>query len=376
MQNRIRVTADGGEGYSSVAKLLHWAVAGAIVVQYVLANLADNAGTRFSEFVLLANHKSVGITILVLALLRLGWRFAVPPPPPLPMPSWQRVSSVLSHGAFYLLIILMPVSGWLMSSASNFPVSWFNLFQLPDLVAPNEGLAEVFEETHEAMAKILFLLALLHVAAALKHKFVDRDTALQRISSPAALGLFLIIVIAGVLLLTPDSRAGETAPAWRIDMEKSHIRFVAEQAGATFEGSWSDWHAELRFDPSDPDGGSFDVEIRVAGVITGDKDRDDTLQDPEFFAAAEYPVVRYTATAFDKLPDGSFVARGSLDVKGRRNPAPLAFTVESGNGRRILRGSARLDRLALGIGTGEWEDTAWIGQFVDVKVHVEAPPAD
>ena len=376
MENQVQEQADVSLNYSKVAKLLHWAVAGAIVVQFVLANLADNSDSRFQEFVLLANHKSVGMTILVVALARLTWRFAVPPPPPLPMPSWQRIASALSHSALYVLIILMPLTGWLMSSASNVPVSWFNLFQIPDLVAPNEDLAEVFEETHEVMAKILFLLALLHVAAALKHTFVNKDPALRRISSPVALGAFLLVVVAGVLLLTPNSRADGVLPAWPIDYDASHIRFEAEQAGATFEGRWSDWEAELRFDPSMPDSGSFDVAIRVAGVVTGDSDRDDTLQDPEFFDAAAYPLVRYRASSFRARPDGSFVALGSLDVKGNSMEVPLTFTVETEGAKRILRGEARLDRLALEVGTGDWADTAWIGQFVDVSVHVEASVAD
>jgi cytochrome b561/polyisoprenoid-binding protein YceI len=357
--------------YTGVAKILHWGVAGAIVLQYVLANLADGSESKFRELVLLANHKSVGITILVLALARIGWRFLKPPPAPVPMPGWQRIASAVSHSALYALIILMPLSGWLMSSASNIPVSWFNLFQLPDVIGPHEGLAELFEETHEAMASILFVIAAIHIGAALKHAVIDRDDALRRITSPASLVLFVVVIVAGLLWLRPANADDAPAPAWLIDYEDSYVRFEAEQAGARFEGEWTDWQASIRFDPAGPSG-SFDVSVRVAGVATGDAERDDTLMDPEFFDSDDHPVVRYRADVFSAEGDDVFTADGSIEVKGIAIPAPLRFTIESEGGMRVLMGSARLDRLALGIGTGEWEDTSWIGRYVDVAVRVAA----
>lgn len=362
--------------YSQTARILHWLVAGAIVLQFVLANLADDSESRFRELVLLANHKSVGITILVAALIRIGWRFLKPPPAPVPMPAWQRIASAISHSALYALILLMPLTGWLMSSASNVPVSWFNLFQLPDFIGANEGLAELFEETHEAMAKILFVLAAIHIAAALKHAVIDRDGVLARISSPAAIALFVLVIVAGVIALIPASRADESLPRWAIDYDDSEIRFEATQAGARFQGLWSAWDAEIRFDPADPGKGSFDVAVDVDGVETGDAERDETLLDTEFFDGDDYPRIRYTADRFSERADGSFLAEGFIDVKGERVPAALEFTVTAEGNERVLVGTTRLDRLELGVGTGEWEDTAWIGQYVDVSVRVAATVDD
>jgi cytochrome b561 len=96
------------------------------------------------------------------------------------MPRWQHAASRLTHAAFYLLLFAMPVSGWLMSSASNYPVSWFGLLQLPDFVRPDEGLKDLLEDVHETLAKALIALAVLHVVAALKHQFIDRDGLLMR----------------------------------------------------------------------------------------------------------------------------------------------------------------------------------------------------
>lgn len=363
--------------YTAVAKVLHWVIAGAIVVQFVLAKLAeaaDDEGAKFRELVLLANHKSVGITILALVVVRLAWRIYRPPPAPVPMPNWQRTASTISHWSFYALLFVIPISGWLMSSASNISVSWFNLFQLPDFVAPEEGLEALFEETHETLVKVLFALAVIHILAALKHTFIDRDRILRRITSPLAIIAFVVVIVAGVLMLTPASRADDGVPpsSWQIDYSKSHIRFTAEQAGADFDGEWREWCADLRFDPERLESSSFDVSVNVASVDTLDKERDETLQEPEWFDGTNHPQVFYRAREFSSASNASFAAAGEIAVKGLTTPAEFRFDVDRRGNRIVLDGAATLDRLRMRVGTGEWEDTAWIGQFVDVAVHVEA----
>ena len=377
----MNTATDGGfvrERYDATARLLHWLVAGMIVLQYVLAKMAEAAdedGSKFRELVLLANHKSVGLTILAVAALRLGWRFFHQPPPALPMPQWQRMAAGFSHGAFYGLMFIMPITGWLMSSAANISVSWFNLFQLPDFVGPNDDLESQFESVHEFLAKVLIVLALVHVGAALKHTFFDRDEALRRISSPLGVAAFVLVIIAGVMLLSPASRAQEAEPSlWDINYEASSIHFTAEQAGASFDGEWQSWKGELRFDRAALDSSAFDVAVEVASVATLDEERDETLQDPEFFDGVNFPLAHYRATRFEKSgdSDSGYVANGLLEIKGSSSPVPLRFTVQQDGASVVLDGTARLDRLVIGVGTGDWEDTTWVGQFVDVTVHVEA----
>lgn len=166
--------------YGFVAQGLHWIIAGLLVVQVTLGKIADDLPLGLDKLALMARHKSVGITILALAVMRLAWRVIDRPPPPPPMPRWQFNASRLTHAAFYVLLFAMPLSGWLMSSASNYPVSWFGLIQLPDFVRPDEGLEHALEDVHETLAKVLIALAILHVAAALKHQFIDRDGLLMR----------------------------------------------------------------------------------------------------------------------------------------------------------------------------------------------------
>ncbi len=166
--------------FGYVAQTLHWVVVALLIVQVTLGKIADGLPLGLEKLSILARHKSFGITILGIAVIRLAWRSFNRPPPPPPMPRWQHVAANLNHWALYAILFAMPLSGWLMSSASNYPVSWFGLAQLPDFVAPDRGLKDRFNELHHLFAWFLYALVGLHVAAALKHQFVDRDGLLFR----------------------------------------------------------------------------------------------------------------------------------------------------------------------------------------------------
>ncbi|HEY4367885.1 MAG TPA: cytochrome b [Steroidobacteraceae bacterium] len=167
--------------YGAVAQLFHWLVVVLIITQFVLALKAGSLPLGPAKIATLAQHKSVGMTIFALAVLRLLWRLVNPVPVvPATMPRWQQIGAHISHGALYGLILVTPLLGWLMSSARNFSVSWFGLFTLPDLVQQDKALYDFFHETHEVLAWTLLGIAVLHAVAALKHHFLDRDDVLRR----------------------------------------------------------------------------------------------------------------------------------------------------------------------------------------------------
>ncbi len=167
--------------YRGIAQLLHWTVAALIVVQYVLINLAEDNPSKMQQLALITRHKSFGMTVLMLAAVRLAWRLFNPPPElPSGMRPYERLIARLTHVAFYVLLFATPLAGWLMSSARGFTVSWFGLFSWPNLIAQDKGNFEMLKEVHEALAATLFFLAILHVAAALKHHFWDKDDVLRR----------------------------------------------------------------------------------------------------------------------------------------------------------------------------------------------------
>ena len=120
--------------YGLIGQTLHWVIVALIITQYILAGLAEEAGhdkathpaAALVQFVWLARHKSVGVTIFALAIVRLLWRWVSPPPAfPTAMPRWQVVAAKLAHYGFYALLFVMPISGLVMSAAANYPVSYF-----------------------------------------------------------------------------------------------------------------------------------------------------------------------------------------------------------------------------------------------------------
>lgn len=167
--------------WGALAQLLHWLVVLGIVSQFTLATLFDDLPAGAKKLTLLSRHKSIGITILMLALLRLAWRWSNPTPAlPDTLRPYERRLAKLTHVLLYVLLLAVPLSGWMMSSARGFPVSWFGFWQLPDLVPKDKALYETLLTTHGVLAWTLGIVATLHLAAALKHHFVRKDDVLRR----------------------------------------------------------------------------------------------------------------------------------------------------------------------------------------------------
>lgn len=140
-----------------------------------------------NRFAIYQWHKSIGITVLVLSVIRLIWRLSHRPPAlPAALPRWQRTASHATHGLFYALMIAMPLLGWAMVSASELPIPTvlYGLIPLPDMPGVPEAdiVAGRFRLLHEIGAKLFIALIILHVGAALKHHFKDRDDVLRRMA--------------------------------------------------------------------------------------------------------------------------------------------------------------------------------------------------
>ena len=171
--------------YSTPAIALHWLLALMLLNSFCVGFYMS--GLSFSPLRLkLYNwHKWAGIAILSLSALRLGWRLWRRPPP-LPasmlraMPAWQQAAHHGTHAALYVLFFAVPLLGWAYSSAKGYPIVWFGVLPLPDWVPVSESLATVLKPLHALAAYGLIGLMVLHVAAALKHQFIDRDGVLKR----------------------------------------------------------------------------------------------------------------------------------------------------------------------------------------------------
>lgn len=165
------------QSYGLVSRLLHWTMAllilGMIGVGIYMTDLAREDPMRAQLYSL---HKSIGVTLLGLALIRILWMLVSrPPAPPAALQRWEVVLAKSTVGLLYLLMLATPVVGYLMSDTGGKPVSFFGLFDLPGLLGKNHDLHEALEEAHELLAFSILALVGLHVAGALKHRFVDRD---------------------------------------------------------------------------------------------------------------------------------------------------------------------------------------------------------
>lgn len=166
--------------YTRTAVAFHWLIAALIVCSFTLGWVMTDLAVSPLKLRMYSWHKWVGITILGLAALRGIWRLAHPAPPFLPMPGWQRISAHILHGALYVLMFALPLSGWTYSNAAGYPIVYLGLWPLPNLVAKDKALAQTLLQVHETLGWVLLGVLALHVLAALKHHFFDRDDTLRR----------------------------------------------------------------------------------------------------------------------------------------------------------------------------------------------------
>jgi cytochrome b561 len=169
------------ERWGAIAQLLHWGIAVMVIGLAIVGLTMDELPNSPTKMQVYALHKSTGLTVLVLVVLRLIWRLVDRRPPyPPTMARWQQQLAALTHGLLYALLLSMPLSGWLYNSASNFPLRWFGLFPVPSLSGPDRELKHFAHEVHETGFYVLAALFALHVGAALLHHYRYRDATLVR----------------------------------------------------------------------------------------------------------------------------------------------------------------------------------------------------
>lgn len=167
--------------YTPTARFLHWLMAFLILGMLALGLYMTGLDLSPAKLRLYSWHKWIGVTLFLLALARILWR-ATHPAPPLPgsLPAWEGLAAYAVHGLLYLLMLATPLSGWLMSSAKGFQTVWWGVLPLPDLLGKDEALGRLLETVHQSLNWGLIVLLIVHVFAALKHQYVDRDGLMER----------------------------------------------------------------------------------------------------------------------------------------------------------------------------------------------------
>ncbi len=171
----------GKDRYGTTAIALHWLIFTLIACGFALGVYMVDLPLSPQKLKYFAWHKWIGVAVFAMAVVRLGWRLAHPAPElPATMSIWQQRAATANLVLLYVLILAIPLIGWLYSSATGVPTVFLRLAQLPDLLAKDEALAELLRFVHVMLNYTLLMLVIIHVAAALKHHLVDRDDVLVR----------------------------------------------------------------------------------------------------------------------------------------------------------------------------------------------------
>ncbi|MBJ7439865.1 MAG: YceI family protein [Sphingopyxis sp.] len=402
--------------YSCTAITLHWLIALLLAFQIALgwALEGSNSPELFARYQL---HKSVGISILLLSLARLAVRLFAVRPPVSDGPAWTRTLASIVHWLFYLVMILGPITGWLLVSTARVqvPTLLYGIIPLPHLPV-GRGWHEPAETIHGAMAWLAIGLFLLHVAGALRQQWLLGKPELQRMipfvrgkAVGAVIGALALVVGAFAMgrMVHPDherpagqktlaspapapaaraapppavAESNKTAEAeaaedatviaqpltdWTV-ASGGRLGFTARWNGEAVDGRFDRWRAAIRFSPDDLAKSQIRVTVDLASADTGDGQRDDTLKSSEFFDTGAHPSAIFTARDIRHLGGNRHEARGSLDLRGVSKPVTLRFTLSIDGDRARVAGTARIDRTAFGVGQGEWAATDAIAASVDI----------
>ena len=322
-----------------------------------------------------ATHKSIGLLIFSVTALRLAWRLTHPAPPlPAGTPGWQRFVARLTQVLLYALMFLMPLTGLLRSQAANFPVSFFGLFTVPTIVGVNDEFSKGMAAAHEMQGTILLVLDQRprpgRPSSPLRPQ--GRGAAVDAAARGARLGLEQVWLAAvgaasaATLLILVAAEAAPTGATTRYELEPagSSLTFTAIQQGAKFESRFDRFTAEVRFDPATPEAGSITSRIDLGSVDTGNPERDEVLKGADWFnlgTVARGGLHRRAHRPGRRRLPGQWHPDAPGCHGPRQPPLPLDTRRPPGQAARLV-GSATLERLAFGVGQGDWRDTDLRGQ--------------
>lgn len=414
--------------YSLGSIVLHWLIAAALAFQIVFAESLE--GPRGPDlFARYQLHKSVGITILLLSLARLAWRYIASRPAAVQGPKWAMALSGLVHFGFYFFMIAAPVTGWIIVSTSKIKVDTllFGSVPWPHLPVP-ASWGEPAEFLHHFMPNVAIALLVLHVAGALRHQYLLGTPILARMlpggqgKAVGALVTAAAIMLAGLVLGkvvdpkgavqpakaapvsaeqssvpspsgTPPAAAEDAAkPDAPAEVEASkdeankprnwsvakggRLGFSARWNGEPVDGSFGRWTANILFSPEALDASKIDVSIDLASVDTGDGQRDGTLTGSDFFDTGKFAKATYRASKFKALGGNRYRADGTLTLRGVSKSVPLNFTLDVSGDKARARGSATIDRTSFGVGQGDYAGTSEIAGPVAVSFDFQATARD
>lgn len=378
--------------YTHVAILIHWltaiAIIGLLAAGKFMADLDETNPLRFS---LTQSHKTFGILVLGLSVLRLVWRLTHKAPPhPVHAPEWEKLAASASHLFFYALIFIMPLSGWAMVSVSplNIDTLLFNKINVPHLpLVEWLGLADAaaqqiwehrLHKVHESASTVLIVLLLVHMGAALKHHFIDKDDVLNRMTPRWREQGFLALVAALVLVVGASVFAlnrGSASAAGPMVAQSSQVSLRAMVSGDDVEIKFGSVNITANLDLDDLDNSRLKSTVDTSTATSSDNLQvEGSLPDADWFDVANYPQATFVADSFTAGQGlNTLDVTGQLTVKNSTVPISFVLSIEPATDTQASKASTQfeVDRFDLELGLDSQADETWVGRSVIVFVEFE-----
>ncbi|MEM6384600.1 MAG: cytochrome b/b6 domain-containing protein [Pseudomonadota bacterium] len=382
--------------YGSVTKTFHWLTALlilALIPSGIIANGLpyDTPEALAQKAQLFSIHKTMGVVLFAVALLRILWALSQPKPKSLqPDRKAEHFLAATAHWVLYGSLVLVPLSGWMHHAATEgFAPILLPIGQGLPFVPKSTLVADISASLHIIFERVLVVALFLHVAGALKHHFIDRDVTLKRMwfgraeggadekqagkLAPVFAAISAWVVAIGIgasqgLFESHETTAVAVALAevesdWTV--ESGTLAITVKQLGSDVQGSFDDWTAAITFDETaDESLGNVEVTIAIPSLTLGSVT--EQAMGAEFFNAAEYPTASFIAD-ITRTEDG-YAASGTLTMKGAAVPVELPFTLKLDGDRAEMTGQLTLDRLDFAIGGGTDEGSLGFGVLVDVTL--------
>ncbi|MEP2784996.1 MAG: cytochrome b/b6 domain-containing protein [Pseudoruegeria sp.] len=390
--------------YGTVTKSFHWLTALLILTVFPIGLIAQNlpydTGEQLARKALFFSlHKTFGVTLFFVALLRILW--ALTQSKPALLNADERLEAFAAetvHWLLYISLIIVPLSGWLHHAASEgFAPIWWPLGQSLPFIPKSESVAHFFSTWHFVFTKVLAVSLILHILGAVKHAVIDKDQTLQRMwfgkntvgnlsaqkhtatARTAALIVYAIAVIGASALsfnakepVTDPIRASteteQTSGNWQVIDGTLALSIV--QFGNTVDGQFDNWQAVIDFDETVLDGfaGSVLVTIDIPSLTLGSVT--DQAKGPDYFDSEAHPTALFEADIL-ALGDGQFDAVGTLTLRGVEAPLILPFVLTAENGIASMEGIVTTDRRDFSIGDN-MQDESSLAFGVDLKISITA----
>lgn len=374
--------------YTHVAIAIHWLTAlliiGLLAVGKFMTGLDANDTLRFT---LTQSHKTFGILVLTLSILRILWRLTHRAPAhPAHAPSWEKWAANLSHFAFYALILVLPLSGWAMVSVSslNIDTFLFNRIPLPHIPilewlnvsegAAQDSLEHRFHSVHHVAGTVLIVLLIVHVGAALKHHYIDKDDVLRRmkprITEPGFLGVIAFVAVAigaSAFALNYQGRSSDVPLTAGASKVSAQATVTSELTDIVF----TDSTVVANIDVNNPSASSLEATVQTASAISENLQVQASWADLEWFDSENYPTASLIAESFVAGQELSTLeVSGQLSIKDISVPVVFILTISPATETLPSTAATEFDvnRIDLNLGLESEPNDENIGRTVQIRL--------